>query len=318
MTSSHRAGILFAALACVLVGASFTAGGALVGYPHAGGQAVRYAAACALLAWPARRAGARVRLGALRARQWALAAAVAGVGMVGFNMSVLAAERTAQPAVPGVLVGCAPVVVAVLVPLAAGRWPTPAGAVAAVMVASGAFVVQGWGGTDLPGLLWSVAALGGEVGFALLAAPLVAPLGPLVLSACVCGLAAVEAAVAGAALDGRAALRVPTGAEASALGWQAVVATVVGFVCWYAGMQRLGAERATLFSGLIPVSAALTAPLVALGTFGAAQLAGSALVAAGVAVGASRPPVQQRRAARKDSPPARQLPRPVPAAGRRG
>src|SRR4051794_36901043 len=98
MTSSPRTGMLLAALACVLVGASFTAGGALVDYPHAGGQALRYGAACALLAWPAGRAGARRRLAALGARRWALAAAVAGVGMVGFNLSVLAAERTAQPA----------------------------------------------------------------------------------------------------------------------------------------------------------------------------------------------------------------------------
>jgi drug/metabolite transporter (DMT)-like permease len=280
--------MLFAATACVLVGASFTAGGALVDYPHAGGQAVRYGLACLLLAFPAGRAGGWARLRALRPGQWALAAGVAAVGMVGFNLSVLAAERTAQPAVPGVLVGCAPVVVAVLVPLAAGRRPGRAAVAGAAMVAAGAFVVQGWGGTDTAGLLWSVAALGGEVGFALIAAPLVAPLGPLLLSAAVCGLAAAEAAVLGVALDGRAALRVPDAAEAAALGWQAVVATVVGFVFWYAGMQRLGAERATLFSGLIPVSAALTAPLVALGTFGAAQLTGSALVAAGVAVGAGR------------------------------
>ncbi|WP_333771922.1 EamA family transporter [Streptomyces sp. IBSBF 2435] len=312
MTSSHRAGMLLAALACVLVGASFTAGGALVDYPNAGGQAVRYAAACALLAWPALRGGAGVRLAALGVRRWALAAAVAGVGMVGFNLSVLAAERTAQPAVPGVLVGCAPVVVAVLVPLAAGRRPTPAGTAGAVMVAAGAFVVQGWGGTDAPGLLWSVTALGGEVGFVLLAAPLVAPLGPMLLSVCVCGLAAVEAAVLAVALDGRAALRVPTGPETAALGWQAVVATVIGFVCWYAGMQRLGAERATLFSGLIPVSAALTAPLVALGTFGTAQLTGSALVAAGVAAGAS--PRSGRARLRAAPRPAG----PEPAAVRRG
>ncbi|MFG1807930.1 EamA family transporter [Streptomyces sp. NPDC049040] len=318
MTSSPRVGMLLAALACVLVGASFTAGGALVGYPHAGGQALRYGAACALLAWPAGRAGGRARLAALGARRWALAAAVAGVGMVGFNLSVLAAERTAQPAVPGVLVGCAPLVVAVLVPLAAGRRPTPAGTAGALLVAAGAFVVQGWGGTDGPGLLWSVAALGGEVGFALLAAPLVAPLGPLALSACVCGLASAEAAVLGLALDGRAALRVPTGAEAAALGWQAVVATVIGFVCWYAGMQRLGAERATLFSGLIPVSAALTAPLVALGTFGVAQLTGSALVAAGVAAGAGRRTGRERGRLPGGTRPAGRAARPPAAAGRRG
>jgi hypothetical protein len=47
-------------------------------------------------------------------------------------------------------------------------------------------------------------------------------------------------------------------------------------VCWYMGMQRIGAERATLFSGLIPVAAAGTAPLVGTGSYGLAQAAGSA------------------------------------------
>jgi drug/metabolite transporter (DMT)-like permease len=294
MNSSHRTGALYAALACVLVGASFTAGGALVRYPHAGGQALRYGVAFLLLAVPARR-HAVARLRALTVRQWALTAAVAAVGMVGFNLSILAAERTAQPAVPGVLVGCAPIVVAVLVPLFAGRRPTAAVTGGAVLVAGGAFVVQGWGGTDGRGLAWSVAALAGEVGFALLAAPLVRPLGPLLLSTCVCAFAAAEAGVLAVAGDG---FRMPTGSEAVAMGWQSVVTTVIGFVCWYVGLQRLGVERATLFSGLIPVSAALTAPVVSVGTLGPGQLTGSVLVAAGVAVGsgALRVPLPARTA----------------------
>lgn len=309
MNSSHRGGFLLAALACVLVGASFTAGGALVDYPHAGGQAVRYGSACLLLAVLARRDAPR-RLRALSVRQWALAAAVAAVGMVGFNLSVLAAERSAEPAVPGVLVGCAPVVVAVLVPLASGRRPSAVVTAGALLVASGAFAVQGWGGTDAAGLGWSVAALGGEVGFALLAAPLVRPLGPPLLSACVCGLAAVEAGVLAVAFDGGAALRTPTGAETLALAWQSVIATVIGFVCWYAGLQRIGTERATLCSGLIPVSAAVTAPLVSVGTFGPGQLLGSALVATGVALGSAAPRAQGA------PPPAAPDPEAPPAAER--
>lgn len=51
------------------------------------------------------------------------------------------------------------------------------------------------------------------------------------------------------------------------------------------GVQRIGAERATLFSGLIPVAAALTAPVVGTGAFGPAQAAGSLLVGIGVALG---------------------------------
>lgn len=303
MNSSSRTGFLLAAFACVLVGASFTAGGDLVHYPHAGGQALRYGSAALLLLWPAR-VGAARKLRALTLRHWTLAAAVAGIGMVGFNLSILAAERTAQPAVPGVLVGCAPVVVAVLVPLGAGRRPSPAVVTGALLVASGAFAVQGWGGTDTAGLCWSVAALGGEVGFALLAAPLVGRLGPPLLSACVCALAALEAAGVAAACEGRTALRVPTGPQTLALAWQSVIATVIGFVCWYAGMRRIGVERATLCSGLIPVSTALTAPLVRVGSFGAGGLLGSALVATGVAIGSgalARPargrPVRGRPAA---------------------
>lgn len=315
--AERRRGALLAGLAGVLVGASFTAGGALVHYPHAGGQALRYGVACVLLAPAARRRGAAARLRALSAVQWLLAAATAAIGMVGFNLAVLAAERTAQPAVPGVLVGCAPIVVAVAVPVASGRRPSAAVTAAAVLVASGAFVVQGWGGTDGRGLAWSVAALAGEVGFALLAAPLVRPLGPLLLSACVSGLASAEAAVLALATDG---FRRPTGSQLLALGWQSVVATVIGFVCWYAGMQRLGPERATLFSGLIPVSAALTAPLIAVGSYNPARLTGSAMVAAGVALGsaAGAPGKRPRaRGAASDAPRAAAGPRPRGRVARR-
>ncbi|WP_371330062.1 hypothetical protein [Streptomyces sp. TP-A0356] len=106
----------------------------------------------------------------------------------------------------------------------------------------------------------------------LLAVPVLRPLGPRLLSATVCGIAAVESAVAGLLMDGTDRLRTPDRTEAVAL--RAAVVTVGGFVCWYMGTQRNGAERATLFSGLIPVAAACTAPAVGTGGYGAAQAAG--------------------------------------------
>lgn len=294
--ASGPAGMLLAAFACVLVGASFTANSVLGDYPYAGGQALRYGLACLLLL-PLVRGGAAAPLRALSGGQWGRLAAVAGVGMVGFNLSVIAAERTAEPAVPGVFVGCAPVVVAVLFPLLGRRRPARPVVYGALLVAVGAFTVQGWGRTDAAGLGWSVAALVGEVGFAVLAVPVLRPLGPRLLSATVAGLAAIESTIAGLVLDGADFVRVPTGEEALALGWQAAVVTVIGFICWYMGMQRIGAERATLFSGLIPVAAALTAPLVGTGAYGPAQAAGSLLVGAGVALGSGA--FRARRAARR-------------------
>ncbi|MFI6287876.1 DMT family transporter [Streptomyces sp. NPDC051018] len=278
-------GILLVTFAYCLVGASFTANSLLGDYPYAGGQAVRYALAFLLLL-PL--LGGRAALGPLRAltaRQWGRIALVAGVGMVGFNLAILAAERTSEPAVPGVFVGCAPVIVAVLVPLTDGRRPTRPVLYGALLVALGAFTVQGWGRTDTAGIVWSVCALIGEVGFAVLAAPVLRPLGPRLLTACVCAVAAVEATVIGLVLDGAAWVRTPTQTETLALLWQAAVVTVIGFVTWYMGVQRIGTERATLFTGMIPVAAALTAPLVGVGTFGAAQAAGGVLVGAGAALG---------------------------------
>ncbi|MEU8628957.1 DMT family transporter [Streptomyces sp. NPDC048669] len=288
MNVTYLRGALLAAIACTLVGASFTANSVLGDYPYAGGQALRYGLAGLLLLPLLRRGGAPAPAATLRTlsgRQWARLALLAAVGMVGFNLAVLAAERSAEPAVPGVFVGCAPILVAVLVPLLDGRRPARAVLYAAALVAAGAFTVQGWGRTDTAGIVCSVGALAGEVGFAVIAVPVLRPLGPKLLSATVCVIAAAESAALGLVLDGGGFLRVPSPGETAALLWQAAVVTVVGFVCWYMGMQRIGAERATLFSGLIPVSAALTAPLVGTGSYGLGQAAGSCLVGLGVALG---------------------------------
>ncbi|MFB8748689.1 DMT family transporter [Streptomyces parvulus] len=298
MDTTTARGSLLAALACVLVGGSFTANSLLGDYPYAGGQFLRYTLAFLLLL-PLAGSGATARLRALGPGPWLRLALLAAVGMVGFNLAVLAAERSAEPAVPGVFVGCAPVLVAVLVPLLDRRRPKRAVLYGASLVAAGACTVQGWGRTDGAGVAFSVCALLGEVGFAVLAVPVLRPLGPRLLSTTVCGIAALQSAVAGVLADGAGWLRAPDAVEAGALLWQAAVVTVVGFVCWYMGMQRIGAERATLFSGLIPVAAACTAPLAGTGSYGAAQAAGSALVCAGVALGSGVPlPFTGRRGPR--------------------
>lgn len=310
MNANSLRGVLLVTVAYALVGASFTANSLLGSYPYAGGQALRYGAACLLLLPLLGGRGALGPLRALTVRLWLRIALLAAVGMVGFNLAVLAAERTAEPAVPGVLVGCAPVVVAVLVPLTEGRRPTRPVLYGAVLVAAGAFTVQGWGRTDLAGLGWSAAALAGEVGFTVLAVPVLRLLGPKLLTAVVCGVGAVEAGLVGFAVDGTAALRIPTGVEAGALVWQAALATVVGFVLFYMGAQRIGMERATLYTGAIPVAAALTAVLVGEGTFGPAQAAGGLLVGAGAALGTGLfgrglrggPGLGRDRGARADGP----------------
>ncbi|MFF4672101.1 EamA family transporter [Streptomyces sp. NPDC001279] len=312
MNAVSPRGALLAALACVLVSASFTANSLLGDYPYAGGQALRHGLAALLLlplvAGDRRSGGPIAVLRGLHHRQWGRLALLAAVGMVGFNLPVLGAERYAEPAVPGVFVGCAPILVAAVVPLLDGRRPTRVVLGAAVFVAAGAFTVQGWGRTDTAGILWSA----GETGFAVLAVPVlrpVGPLGPRLLAATVCGIAAAESLLFGLVTDGIGVVRAPPTGEAVALLRQAVVVTVVSFVCWYMGVQRIGAERATLFSGLIPVSAALTAPLVGTGSYGVPQAFGSALVGLGVALGSGVLPRRRTAPGTGTAPGATRAPR---------
>ena len=276
-------GSAHAATATTLIGTSFVALSLLGRYPELGGLALRYGLATAVLLVLAARepAGiAPVRL--LRPRQWLRLSLVAAAGMVGFNLAVLAAERSAEPAVPGVTVGCAPLLIAILAPLLERRRPSPRIAGSALLVVAGAAVVQGLGRTDAAGLGYSVLALLGEVAFGLVSVPLIRPLGPTLLAACACAVATVQAVVPAVLLH---SFRAPGTEELLALLWMALPVTVVAFWAWYSGVQRLGPERAGLFPGLIPVAAALTAPLVGTGTLGAGQLLGSLLVAAGVAAG---------------------------------
>jgi hypothetical protein len=63
---------------------------------------------------------------------------------------------------------------------------------------------------------------------------------------------------------------------------------VGAFILWYDALGRIGADRAGLFAGLIPVSAVLTAMMLGLRAPGMAELVGALLVGLGVVIGFTR------------------------------
>ncbi|GIL26323.1 DMT family transporter [Actinocatenispora comari] len=278
---------LLAAGAMALIGTSVVASSLLSHYPYAGGQALRYGVAAVILLPLAAWRGPRV---AVTAGDLVRLALLAATGMVGFNLAILAALRTAEPAVPGVFIAASPIVFALVAAVRGGS----AGArrrpvVAAALVVAGAAVVQGFGDSDLAGLGWSVLALVGEVAFSAQAAPLLPRLGAIRVAGYGCALAAVEALAVGVAMDGAGVVRVPTGVEAAGLLWLALPVTVLAFLAWYTALGRLGAARATLYSGITPLVAAALAPLLGTGRLGPGQLAGAVLVAIGLLVGLAGP-----------------------------
>lgn len=275
-----------AASSAIAIGTSVVALGTLVRYPLLGGQAIRYAGGAMALAFgmlllrrpfPRPTGKEAVRL-----------AVLAAAGMVGFNLAVVSALRSAEPAAVGVVVGCVPLVLAVAAPLRVRRLPSPSLISAALIVVGGAAVVQGLGKSDAAGLIKALAALGGEAAFTLLALPLLPRIGAVAVSLYACLAATAELAVLAALVDGPDSLRMPTFSEGVALAYLALVVTAGGFACWYAAARGLGGERVGLFAGLIPVSAALTAPLVGTGRLQGPQVAGSVIVGLGMVYGLSR------------------------------
>lgn len=159
-------------------------------------------------------------------------------------------------------------------------------------------------------------ALAGEVAFTVLAAPLLRTLSPMGLTTRASGLAAVLLAAA-ALVDGPGALVRPGAGEVLAVAYLAVGSTALAFVCWYRAVAHLGPERTGLFSGLMPVSAALAGPVVAAASLQAGTLAGTALVGAGLAVGLRPPrPLGPARGSRRQD--ASAVSRAVPGEGDRG
>jgi drug/metabolite transporter (DMT)-like permease len=101
-----------AAVAMTAVGSSVAAASLLTDYPVMAGQAARYALAPLVLFMWTR--AAHVQLPRPTVRELGWLAAVAFVGMGGFNVVLIAATARTDPSLVGAIVGTAPVALAVL------------------------------------------------------------------------------------------------------------------------------------------------------------------------------------------------------------
>ncbi|WP_394825777.1 DMT family transporter [Pendulispora albinea] len=285
-------GVLAACGAQTLVGASAAVSVLLVNYPVLGGQALRYAVATLIFLMIARAQG--IVLVKLDRRDVLRLMLLSATGLVGFNVCILLALRYTQPTTLGTVIGCTPIVLALATPLLEGQRPGLRLVGAAVLVSLGAAIAQGFGGGDPIGFLLAAGALAGGVLFSLLAVPLLPKLGALRLSMYVCGAAVPMLLLAGILADGSGVVRMPTVQELLALAYLSLLLSALAFLLWYSAIVRLGADRAGLFTGLVPVAAAGASMALGTGRPSGAQLVGMALVVFGVLVGlgaksASRP-----------------------------
>lgn len=287
-----RNGVAGATAAMFCVGTLAGVSGLVEDYPVYGGQAVRYLASAVILIAVTRVMG--LRFVRLTAREWLLLCALALTGLALFNVFVIESTRAAGPALVGTVLGTVPLCLAI-----AGGRPAPRLLAGAGVVVAGATLATGLGSGNLPGLLWALGALAGEVCFSLLALPLLPKLGAIRVSTYATVLAVPILVVIGFVQEGTGMLRTPTVPEALGFGYLTLVVTVGAFLLWYTSLPKLGPGRAGLFAGLIPVGAIVTGLVLGIATPSAYDLIGAALVIAGILVGLSTP---------------RAVPRPVPEA----
>ena len=203
-----------------------------------------------------------------------------------FNILLILSTDRIDPSLVGAIIGTAPIVLAIAGALQLGRRPQATPITAAVKVTIGtALVVQARVDGDTVGVMFAIGAMLAEVGFSLLAVPVLSAIGPVGVSLHVTWIAAVMLLVGAVGLEGSAALRMPTSTELWALTFLAVLVTAVAFVLWYSAVDRLGAETAGLFAGFIPVSALLTSAMLGTDSVTPVKIAGVLIVGLGVAFG---------------------------------
>lgn len=296
VTTTPRVGraVGLAATASVLVGAAVPVTGLLDGYPVLSAQAVRYGIGAVLLLGWLLATGSRGSVPVPTAKDLVGLGVMVVFGMLGFNAAILMGQRYATPGFIAAMLGASPLVLAVAAPALRGRRPSPFAVGGAVVVGLGVVVLSGGGAWRGPGLVLALVVMACEVAFTLGGVGVVARLGAVAASMWSCVGAAVGGAVLATVLDGAAAWPTPTATEVAAIVVLGSLVTAVAFGCWYTGVSVLGADRAGVLVGLMPVAGLVAAVVLGRQHPTLVAAGGALLVAAGCALGLAQPPRAMR------------------------
>ncbi|AOI74689.1 DMT family transporter [Burkholderia ubonensis] len=238
----------------------------------------------------------RLRWPRLSRRDAGLLVVQAAAGGVGYTVLLICGTRLSSPLDAGVMLGTLPAMSTLIAAVLLRERQTPRDWAAAALATAGVLLVTFTPGHAAPSMralagdALVLAAVACEAVFILLNRRLAVPLAPLTLSTAMSGLGFALALVPAAFEWHAATAGWTSGAIAAVVSvvYYALVPTVLGYLCWYAGSARTSGTEAALFTAFAPVSAVLFAVTLFGETLNAARLAGIALVVAGVLVGAMR------------------------------
>ncbi|WP_241013821.1 DMT family transporter [Pandoraea nosoerga] len=238
-----------------------------------------FVASVLLLIW------CRVQRVPLPSRRQALGIALmGGIGYVGQSLCFFGALQYAQASLVALLLYLYPVFVTILAAIFLHERLTPVKLGALVLCSLGTALTVGGGRGQPLGMALAVAAALIYSGYIVIGARLTRGVDARATATLVCLAATVSfGAMAVVRASQGLSLQWPTGAGGwAALAAIAVCSTVVAILTFFAGLQRLGAGRASMLSTLEPVVTVLLAAMLLGETLSAAQLGGGALILAGV------------------------------------
>ncbi len=293
-------GYLYLAAAMAGVGSTVIASRlAAGGLPPFAATALRFLIATPLLFALMR--AQRLRWPRLSARDAVLLVVQAAAGGVGYTVLLISGTKLSSPIDAGVMLGTLPAMSTLIAAVVLRERQTRRDWSAAALATAGVVLVTFAPGQAMPSLrtlagdALVLAAVACEAVFILLNRRLSAPLPPLTLSTAMSGLGFVLALVP-AAFEWHALATSWNIGAVSAIVYYALVPTVLGYLCWYAGSARTSGTEAALFTAVAPVSAVLFAVALFGEALGGTRLLGIALVVAGMLVGATRrrePPARE-------------------------
>ncbi|MDF3835938.1 DMT family transporter [Cupriavidus basilensis] len=211
-------------------------------------------------------------------------AAMGGIGYVGQSFCFFTALNHAQASLVALLLYLYPLFVTILAAVFLKERLSTASVTALVLCSVGAGLTVGGGQGSALGIALGLASAAIYSVYIIVGARLTAGVNPLATTTVVCAAAAVVYVAAGLLRTGAG---VPPQFPQSLAGWLALLAiallsTVLAILAFFAGLQRLGAARASMLSTLEPVVTVALAALVLGEHVGLTQALGGGLILAGV------------------------------------
>jgi drug/metabolite transporter (DMT)-like permease len=210
-------------------------------------------------------------------------AAMGGIGYAGQSFTFFTALNYAPASLVALLLYLYPMFVTVLAAVFLHERLTPAALVALVLCSVGAGLTVGGAGLSGGSALGVLLGVSSAVIYSIyitVGARVTRGVDPLACTTVICTAAAVVYA-------GMAVAGVPAQFPGTVAGWAASLAiaglsTVVAILAFFAGLQKLGAAQASMLSTLEPVVTVVLAALLLGESIAPMQMAGGALILAGV------------------------------------